>query len=295
MANADYRSNSAQPVIVKILSDYADWTELVKADQYRKQYFEKRNKEMVLKPSSDASKNDTSAAVTKSKDEPAGKDQSSPVKPEEVSKPKDEQFGSGIGDILSKITECVRGVIKEELIKHFGRFKLDEQVGRGAEDLVERPPQLIEKDVELLAGDTSENKNINEWTSKADVDKLVNSVPPGDRRRARELIDFFLSNPLLVSWDAIGRVTIGGTTIPLSNIYTLFKQLYLTKPDKTVPGYFSLSSFILSTGKKSLTNVTSKYFTRSAKRDYPLNLDDFDEQKPAPKRPWYFIGDLPDN
>jgi len=303
MANADYRSNSAQPVIVKILSDYADWNELVKADQYRKQYFEQRNKEMVIKPSTNVPpKIDTGVSKSSNQPEPVKDNNSTAAakQPELTKETKNEQVGSGIGDIVAKVSQCVREIVKEELtafIGHFGKFFTGkkEQVGSGADDLVQQLPSKIESDTaEPLAGSTSENKNINEWTSQEDIDKLVNSVPSRDRRRARELLNFFVSNPLLVSWDALGRVTIVTTAIPLSNIYNLFKQLYSANPDKTVPGFYSLSSFILSSGQKSLTNISNKYYTRSAKRQYPLNLEDFDEQKAAPKRPWYFIGDMPD-
>lgn len=115
-------------------------------------------------------------------------------------------------------------------------------------------------------------------------------IPTKFHSRAKKLLNYFENHSMNVSWNADGNITVASEFIPNSNIYAIFTELYKLKPDLKLPGYITLTSYLLNAGLGHLFLKGRYWFTNRSKR-FNYKGAPFEDQTGHGQKKWYFIGD----
>lgn len=276
-------SNSNDPVICKTVIDYEEYQKLKKLESKEREYYKAKTEELKEKVIG----NDK---VTQSKDE------ASPETTQTI------QEGSGLTDFaINTVKSAIRSIfddlqtnlietltqVIENKLSSFYQAKF-QQTGKG--DLVQLPaddlPESDNSNTSLLnvnvekALISSHSKHPNHSYSQNELEKLMQHVPSNLKKRARKLLHFIGSHPLALSWDTNGTVTLNGVTIPGSNFYDIFSALYQDKTYPDLKGFYSVVTFILSSGQGNLIKAGK---TKGLSRKRKLNLPPIDHNE----KKWY--------
>jgi hypothetical protein len=173
------------------------------------------------------------------------------------------------------------------LVKKFVGFgnESEEQEGAGYVDNDLNPSLIKEQEIPQDEGGGGFVQELNHLEPLVNVDDFLKLIPYKWHKNAAKLLKFLEENPMLISWNtSTGEVIVNGETIPDSNIYSVFKELYTEHPDHNVSGYVTVASALLELGLGYLFHKTHlSYFSR--KRNFK------EPEQAGEGVPFYFIGD----
>jgi len=271
-------SLSKNPQVMKILVDYQHYHRLLQAEKLQEKNEKKINADLLHKTSkADLALKSKLSQFEASTSQEATKDDSEDSTPleQKTTLPDDglkNQSGSGITSnseqgqdirfseaafknyIKNELSELVKNLLKDQPL-----VKLD-QTGKGSGDLMpEKNESLLAIDSEPLPGTSINEKSVDKLFTQVDVNRLMAEIPKASSENAHSLLTYFLQNPSAVSWDEDGILTVCNVTIPNSNFYSIFPQLYSNHPKTNLPGFITLCTFIFTSGLQHLIKV--KNFT----------------------------------
>lgn len=275
-------SNSNDQVICKTLIDYEEYLKLKKLEGKQQDFYKAKTEELKKKIE--------------------------PINPPNIesSTEQTQQSGSGLTDFaLSTLKSTIRSLYEEyqkelisilskiieekinEFLESYGKkltnVKKKTQTGRG--DLVVIPPLMTEEDntnTKLLNIEktTTNTFQKSQQQHEGDEEKILTNIPSNFTSKAKKLLHFIYANPLSLSWDTDGVVTLHGTNIPGSNIYEIFPALYKKQDPTDLAGFFSVVTFLLSSG---LGHLIESGKVKGLIRKRKLNIPSFDHKE----KYWY--------
>lgn len=278
-------SNSNDQIICKTLIDYEEYVKLKKLEGKQQDFFKAKTEEL------------------KNKIQPTENVESK----SEVTNEETSQTGNGLTDFaLNSLKSTIRSLYEEyqkeliailskiiedkinDFLRSYGKklstVKTKNQTGKG--DLVVLPPVPIEEDntnTKLLNIEkaTTNSYQKSQQQHEGDEEKVLANIPSNYLNKAKKLLNFIYHNPLSLSWDTDGVLTLHGTNIPGSNIYELFPALYKNQDPSNLTGFYSLLTYILSSGLGALI-VNGKVKGLSRKRKL-FNVPKIDHEE----KYWY--------
>lgn len=289
-------SISKSPIVMKIMVDYQHLEKLIEAEKNQEKYFKKLRHDLEHKASSHTTRDQDDSTVSKKTVVEKPKQSTSNANSGSSTSGVLHQTGSGaLVSHTSKeeLAQTFRNLVRDELSNYLDRRFGVKQEKTETDTLPESglfdsvPSSLVESknDSAPIASTSFNETSINPLVTQVDINELLAKVPKAYYEHAQELLKFFLDNPLGVSWDGQGIVTVEGVSIPQSNFFDIFSQLYVSNPKSSLPGFVTVCTYILTSGKQNLIK-TKKFETFSRKRKiksdgvvFPINSK------------WYYIGD----
>lgn len=321
---AGFTSNSKDPIVLKILVDYAWFEKLKEAEKELEKIRESEIKKLQLvqsEPSDqygagnmvvDQTDQKTDICVLE-KNEQTGEGPSKRAKVKHRQKSKQQQPNQTkrLSHSSSNITEeKIRQIFREEIQRYFSKppSSLIEQLKNiKVKDVLQHVPyvnQLIGKgnvDSDLIRNgiqshDNTSMHNNNEggYYSQLGQSKpiilrendFLKLIPSKFHARGKKLLDYFENHSMNVSWNSDGNVTVANEFIPNSNIYEIFVELYKFKPNLNLPGYITLASYLLNAGLGDLFVRTHYWFTTRRLKNFKAS-----EDQTGKGQVWYYIGE----
>lgn len=195
-------SESKNPLVMKILVDWATYSKLLEAEKFQNKYNHKVTSEMVHKSSkSDILKEGIPIDATANAEKSTDKEHELEWAHETSVKDK-EPIQSGSGK-PGEFAESMRSVIKEEisnyLKEHLDNFKNLQfaQIGKGAQDIKpEKVETFLENDNEPTPGTSVNEKSVDKQITQVDVADLLSKIPSTYQDNAKNLLAFFLTTQL---------------------------------------------------------------------------------------------------
>lgn len=164
-------------------------------------------------------------------------------------------------DFQNKLITLITKLLEDKLNEHLKQYgkkitstkKTEPQTGSGS-DLVSIPAGTLPRETggHMPLGTSEFVKSTSQQQDNSDLNKLLLKVPKKFKKKAHILLKFFYENPMDVTWDSKGVVTVNDVIIPNSNIFTLFPALYKNKFDISEPGLHSLTTYLSSSGLGNL-------------------------------------------
>lgn len=306
-------SISKNPIVMKILVDYQHYEKLLEAEKFQNKYYDKVTQSMVHK----SSKLDHESSHHKKPIEAeTSTSQDSDLKPNHAtvddgsSENTANQIGSGqdsksladsISDLKQELSDYltahVTNLVTDLFKQHFNQIKhspLNEQSGKGSGDLQPlKTDTFLTFDSEPTPGTSVNDKSVDKQVTQVDIVDLLSKIPSAYHDDARKLLAYFLDNPTAISWDENGILTVDDITIPQSNIFQIFPQLYAKTPKSTLPGFVTLCTYIFTAGLQNLIKIKKFHqFTRKRPLNGELKPDEeVDLRTFSSNKRWYYIGD----
>lgn len=294
-------SSSKHPIIIKFLIDVDEYNHLMSLEKFKKEFYEKRHKELLP-----------------TLDHTPGKvfEQSGSGKTENKS-PKKSKVTKSIEAAETRLRDSLKeefNSFMRQLYSNLSKNNFVNQHGSGGDQLngaLPRVPDLLSFDQEAeknylnfeearssnqVAGPPIETftefKNIEPQTDKSLINDILSLVPSAEKHKAEKIINYCLANPDQISWDKNFVVTVYNVTYPRSNIKTFMRRLYIRKKSKDLKDYPGLVPFItvlLSAGlghlfyKKNFTFLSRKHnFKQHQSITTSLKFEN---------SPWYFLSE----
>lgn len=263
---------SSSKVIVKILIDYDEYLKL--------KSYEKEIKNLNAK---------------KTQDLKLVKETEPEVSVAESSEQHSKQVGAGF-EFSKSCLEELATTVSNHLAQQFNLAALQQllpasqvsQKGEGnssSNDLLPPCPSEAEHDIsQPAASDFIKQKS--QQFDKFDINKLINSVPQAYKQRAKSLTSHFQQCPLEIDFDANGLLILDGTSIPNSNIFKIFPELFIKKLKKPLPGKNELVTKIAS---KGWGNLIVKGIARGLKRPRNYKLHSETESSLKEFKNWWYM------
>lgn len=303
-------SSSKNPIVMKIMVDWQHYEKLLEAEKFQDKYHKKITKDLehktsvhdLVTPSTRQKKSQSKFSdenETLSKFLPTTEGNS-------AAQTNVNQTGEGNSSNQNDYKSQLRHLVKEELSdlwkQELSSFlkenieKFNQQSGKGASDSSDLPPAKAEtfltSDNEPKTTTTVNEKSIDQLLSQNDINSLMSKIPNNFKEKGKSLLKYFLDNPLLVSWDSNGVLSVNNISIPNSNFYSIFPELYAQKPKRSLPGFVTLSTFLLTSGLQHLLrgNKINHFSRKRPLNAENVNEEDIDYRDFSKNSHWYFIG-----
>lgn len=296
MSSQAFSSNSSDGIVLKAVIDYSYYLTLLKAEKEQKNFLAKKTAEKVEVPATSADHDSIEqlgeGTSKKRKVEGVSEEDIRKIFKEELKNYFQKSHKTNtIKDVLKKTTLAEVAKNVAPIVKKFVGFGSEEvangeeQEGAGFVDPDVNPPIVEEEELPNgppEGGLVTELDNYEPLVNKSDFLKLI-----GEKwhKLATKLLQFFEEKPMLITWNKnTGEVIVNGDTIPDSNIYSVFRELYEQHPDSNVSGYVTVASLLLDLGLGYLFHRSHlHYFAR--KRNFK------EPEQAGEGLPFYFIGD----
>jgi hypothetical protein len=208
----------------------------------------------------------------------------------------DAEFKSGAGDepldddaLISKITEATIKYVRAHFSLRPHSSPAIKQAGSGADDLIPQEPIPIDIGTAQFAPVEGAELKKSQLMDQFDLQKLLNGVPAEYLERAEKLLKELLDFPNEITWDSEGTIFVDQHSLPESNIYDLFPNLFKRGVNSSkVLHLKEIATKIASLGFGNLINprLTSGL---SRKKDLPNHNELRTKISEMPN--WWYIGD----
>ena len=210
--------------------------------------------------------------------------------PENNDNPKSSQSGYGANAINNELIKHITNLVTQQIQS---QYKLvpqssNTQEGAGANDLIaELPSPIVETETpefqppSIIIHKSQLNDNF-------DDNRLVNSVPPMFRERAKKFIKEILPYSSDVTWDSSGTIFLDQNSLPSSNIFKIFPYLFKrVKAAQSYPHLIELATKIASLG---LGHLINKRLTLGLNRKKAVENQDFLHKQIKTAKHWWYLG-----
>ena len=302
---AGFTSNTKDAVILKVVVDYAYFQKLKEAEKDLEKIRESEKKKLQHVPSQ--SSNQYGAGDL---DETTMESDQTGQGPSKHSKHKHQHQQQQPRHSSESLTEeKLRRIFREEIHRYFSKPStnfIDQVKNIKVKDVLQHIPYVnqligrgyVDEDLSPNAIESTDNVSMHNNNEGGYYSELGQSkpiilrqndflklIPTRYHTRAKKLLNYFENHSMNVGWNADGNVTVANEFIPNSNIYNIFTELYKLKPDLKLPGYITLTSYLLNAGLGHLFLKGRYWFTNRSKRFKAS------EEQTGSGQVWYFIGD----
>jgi len=159
------------------------------------------------------------------------------------------------------------------------------QTGRGSNDLLPPVANYVENNISQPT--TSDIINVkSKQHDNFDDKKLIELVSEKFKNRAKILLQKIIENPLQIDFNSKGEIFIDTQSVPESNIYQIFPELFIRKKKKYLPGLSELATKIAFLNWGHLIN---RGITKGLKRPRNYKIHNNTEHSLKEFKNWWYM------
>lgn len=285
--------------IAKILVDFDDFLRLKNSETKAKSFDEIKKKELNLVAEHSSDFPHSSTSTIQHGTGPASNKQHGKG-PQQVQSHLPEQSNFNVHELISTVTSAVLKEIKSQHLKAEPSQHLkaepshdlkaepstvSNQIGKG--DVLPEVPEEVDlpNDPPLSFGVTQRKSVLHDDIDDAN---LILSVPEKYQEKASKLLKLLNKDSLTFSYNSKGEVYIDQTSVPNSDMFIIFPELFERK-QKSVPGLSEVATKIAFLGLGHLINCG---ITKGLKRQKSFKENPSVSSQIRNLKHWYYIGPL---